>query len=117
MSARQIFLEGDAVAFFETPALLRDTADSMNAADILVAHDARRPVRVVRMPVGPTDSGGLDLQQPCVIGNFWPRVLAQLSFAQAKGGRGQYRFHQANTRDLITTGTAPERSSIAPISM
>src|SRR5207253_1975409 len=79
MAAGEIFLESDAVAFLDAPALRRRGSDALDDTDVLVAEDERplglRVVEEVR-PVRAAHTRRLDPQQPAL-----GRQLGQLELA------------------------------------
>ena len=76
MAAGQIFFERNAIAFLHIPSPRGYGADVVDASDILVAHDARGPVELIRTPIASAHAGRFNLENAGVRRNIGKRILA-----------------------------------------
>ena len=86
MAAGQVFFERHTIAFLKPPALGGDRSYAIDTADVFVAHNARRAIGLVRMPVAAADAGGLHLEDAGIGWDFRKGVLADLGFEGAESG-------------------------------
>jgi hypothetical protein len=105
VSAGEIFLQRDVIAFLDAPAIARDVAELLDSTDDLVAQDAGAELAAeIFAPVAAADPRRDHAQQPGIGGDVGQRELAQFGLARARhhGGKGGFGSHAILYRSAPT---------------